>query len=356
MVFASDNTIGAAPQILQALRDANDGVGGVYGEDAITRRVEARLAEVFARDVAVFLVTTGTAANGLALAGLAPAYGGVLCHEACHAYTDEAGAPEFFASGAKLLPVAGLGGKLAPEAVSAALEFFPDDPAIAAHRVAPRALTITQASEYGTIYTPDEVAALGELCAARGLALHMDGARFANALVSLGCAPADITWRAGVDALSFGATKNGALAAEAVIFFDRTKAEGSAWRRKRAGHLWSKSRFLAAQMEAYLADDLWLDLAGRANAMAARLAAGLRAVNGVDLAYPTQANEVFAVFDPALEARLAEKGLPLTPWVYPGDRHDGRLRRLVCSFATAREEVDGFLEQAAAASRSRPSS
>lgn len=350
MAFISDNTVGAAPEILEALARVNDGDYGVYGEDEITRRVEEKMREAFERDVAVFLVTTGTAANGLALSSLTPPHGMILCHEASHIQTDEAGGPEFFCQGAKMLPLPGAGGKLTPDAVAAALEFYPaDDPEIAAHRACPSTLSITQASEYGTLYQPSEIAALGELCRARGLSLHMDGARFANAVAGLDCAPADITWRAGVDALSFGATKNGALAAEAVIFFDRSKAETAAWRRKRAGHLWSKSRFLAAQWDACLEGDLWLKLARRANAMATRLAAGLREVDGVDLPYPTEANGVYATVEEALERRLDAASVALCPWVYPGDAHQGRLRRLVCSFATTEAAVDRFLDQLRAA-------
>ncbi len=230
MNFASDNVTGASPEILAALAAANQGAAMPYGADAITRRLEQRFADLFEHEVAVFPVATGTAANALALACLTPAFGAIYCHEEAHIATDECGAPEFFTGGAKLVTCPGEHGKLVPEALA---------PRIAGagivHNVQPAVVSITQETEAGTVYQPAEIAALSALARAHGLALHMDGARFANAVVSLGCAPADITWRAGVDALSFGATKNGALAAEAVVFFDPKRAASFGFRRKRGG-------------------------------------------------------------------------------------------------------------------------
>src|SRR6185312_1799022 len=248
---------------------------------------------------AVFPVATGTAANALALAALTPPWGAIYCHEAAHIQSDECGAPEFFAAGAKLLPLAGEDAKLMPATVEAALLERG-----VVHHVQPSALSISQATEAGTLYRPAEIAALGALARRHGLALHMDGARFANAVAALGCAPADLTWRAGVDALSFGATKNGALAAEAVIFFDPAKAADLAYRRKRAGHLFSKMRFLSAQLDAYLADGLWLRNARHANAMAARLGQGLARLPGARLVHPVEANEVFVELAEASIAAL----------------------------------------------------
>jgi len=267
MNFRSDNVTGVAPEILAALAAANAGSAAAYGEDAVTKRLAQRFAALFEHAVEVFPVATGTAANALALATLVPSWGVIYCHEAAHIQVDECGAPEFFAGGAKLLPLAGDDAKLRPEVVERAIGGQG-----VVHHAQPAAISISEATEAGTLYRPEEIAALGALARRHGLALHMDGARFANAVAALGCSPAELSWRAGVDALSFGATKNGALAAEAVIFFDPAKVKGFAYRRKRGGHLLSKMRFLSAQLEAYLADDLWLANARHANAMAARLA------------------------------------------------------------------------------------
>lgn len=346
MSFRSDNAGGAAPAILDALTRASRDAEGGYGGDTYTKRAERRLADLFEHEVAVFLMTTGGAANGLALSALLPSYGAVICGAAAHIEMDECGGVEFFTSGAKLIDAPAPGGKLTPDAVREALRFYPDDPATFVHRVAPKVLSLTQATEYGTAYTPAEIGALSEMACERGLRVHMDGARFANAVAGLGCAPADVTWRAGVDVLCLGATKNGALAAEAVIFFDPVLANDAAWRRKRAGHLWSKSRFLGAQIDAYLADDLWLRLARHSNAMARRLAEGLADIEGVDLPYPVEANEVFVLFPEALRQRLQAGGPHFYAWDYPGDPHGGRLDRLVCSFETTEEEVDAFIARA----------
>ncbi|MDH3793082.1 MAG: beta-eliminating lyase-related protein, partial [Rhodospirillales bacterium] len=249
--FCSDNTAGASPQILEALARAAAGKVMPYGNDDLTRRVEARLREVFETDCAVFPVATGTAANVLGLSVMTPPYGAVYCHKDSHINVDECGAPEFFTGGAKLVTLDGAHGKLTPEILAGAIGGVGD-----VHHVQPAAISLTQASEAGTLYTPEEVAAIGDLARQHGLGLQMDGARFANALVALGCSPAEITWRAGVDALAFGATKNGALAAEAVVLFKPELARTFAYRRKRGGHLFSKMRFLSAQLDAYLADDL----------------------------------------------------------------------------------------------------
>ncbi len=343
MDFTSDNASGIAPEILAALGAANAGQAPSYGADAISQRVEARLDEIFERAVSAFFVSTGSAANALALASLVPPYGAVLTHEASHIQTDECGAPEFFTHGAKLIPLTGAGAKISPAAVEAAMTYLP---AGVVHHVQGRAVSITQASECGTVYTPDEVGALGQTARRHGLKLHMDGARFANAVAGLGCAPADITWRAGVDVLVLGATKNGALAAEAVIFFDPEDAADFAFRRKRAGHLMSKGRFLAAQLDAYFAGDLWLRMAAHANAMARALSDGLAALPGARIVYPTEANEVFAVLPEGLAEGLRAAGAAFHPWVVPGDPADGAMVRLVTSFATAPDDVERFLHTA----------
>jgi threonine aldolase len=261
MEFASDNAAGVAPAVIDALIRANTGFAIGYGDDALTRRIEHRFSELFEREVAVFLVSTGTAANALALAHLSPPWGAVLCHTEAHAIVHECGAPEFYGGGLRLVGIEGDGGKLRPDAIAAALDrHFGLRP----HQNLPAVLSLTQASECGTVYRIDEISALAALAHERGLAVHMDGARFANAVARLGATAAEVTWRAGVDVLSFGATKGGALAAEAVVFFDPARAEAMAERRKRAGHLASKHRFIAAQFDAFLADEEWLKLAAHA--------------------------------------------------------------------------------------------
>ena len=338
MNFASDNAYGAAPEILAALTQAATGAVPSYGDDEITARVTARLAEIFGCEVAAFPVITGTAANSLALATLAPAHGAIFCHAESHIAVDECGAPEFFSHGAKLVPLEGHGGKITPGTIAAVLPNFQRG----VHSSKPSAVSITQCTELGTVYTPAEIAALAEFAHAHGMALHMDGARFANALVHLGCEPGDITWRAGVDALSFGATKNGTLGAEAVIFFGEGKAGDFEYRRKKSGHLLSKMRFVSAQLDAYLTGGLWLELAGRANALAQNLAEGLRAAKGITLAHPVEANQVFAHMPDALIERLRKAGARFYDWA-PGK--DGRtLVRLVTSFATPEDDVTKFIE------------
>src|SRR5262245_58086406 len=274
MNFASDNTAGIAPEILQALSAGNGGFVLGYGNDDLTRSVERRIGGIFERDASVFLVPTGTAANALALAHVTPPWGAVFAHAEAHILTDECGAPEFFGGGLKLVGMPGVGCKVTPETLAATVARYEGH---SPHQVVPAAFSFAQASEAGTIYRSDEIAALAKVASDHGMAVHMDGARFANALVRSNASPADMTWKAGVDVLSFGATKGGALAAEAVVFFDAAKARAMAERRKRAGHLLSKHRFLSAQFQAFLADGCWLRLARHANAKADRLAAGLAA-------------------------------------------------------------------------------
>lgn len=339
MNFASDNTAGAAPEIMAALMRANEGSAVSYGGDEITARLKARFSAFFERDVDVYPVVTGTAANALALAAVAPPYGAVLCHELSHVHLDECGAPEMFSGGAKLLPVGGVGAKLDPAAVQATLDAYP---AGIVHHVQPAALSITQSTELGTVYSIEEIEALSQIARTRGLLVHMDGARFANALVHLGVTPAEATWKAGIDIMSFGATKNGALAAEAVIVFNPEIARDLSFRRKRAGHLLSKMRFVSAQLEAYLEGDLWRRLAFHANGMSERLAQGLSAA-GVELSVHPQANEVFPRLPVAAIERLRAAGARFHPWPMAGDSKDARTIRLVTSFRTTEEEVVRFL-------------
>jgi threonine aldolase len=345
MNFASDNAAGIAPPILDALARANAGFALGYGNDDLSKAVERRLSDLFERELAVFLVATGTAANALAIAHLAPPWGAVLCHAESHAATDEAGAPEFFGGGLKLVELPGENAKISPDILRAALARGRGAP----HSVLPAVLSLTQSTELGTVYRNEEVRALADMAHERGLAVHMDGARFANALVALGCSPAEATWKVGIDALSFGATKNGAAAAEAVIFFDPGKAKGMPSRRKRGGHLLSKHRFLAAQIGAYLRDDLWLKLAAHANAAAQRLKQKL-AASGIEPIWPVEANELFVALPAAADARLKAAGATYYPWPAPEGRATApghTLVRLVTSFATTDADVDRFAALAA---------
>jgi len=337
--FRSDNVTGAAPEILEALTRANSGSQSAYGADEITRRVEQRLAEIFETEVAVLPVATGTAANALALSLVTPPYGVIYCHEAAHINVDECGAPEFYSGGAKLQALPGAHGKLDAEALEAAISG-----AGVVHHAQPAAVSLSQASESGTVYRPDELASLAAVARRHGLALHVDGARFANALVHLDVSPAAATWRAGVELLSFGATKNGALAAEAVLLFGarRDQAVELGYRRKRGGHLVSKGRFLAVQLEAYLDGDLWLRNARHANAMAARLAEGLAALPGAALSHPVEANEIFVCLPGPVIDGLRRAGFQFYPWGPEANREV----RLVTAFSTSEAEVAAFLATA----------
>ncbi len=335
MHFSSDNASGVAPEIMAALAEANEGPAWAYGNDAITQRLVGVFSQVFERDVSVYPVATGTAANSLILATLTMPWDAVLCCRTSHINLDEGGAPEMFTSGAKLVPIEGVDGKVTADGLEETLARMPFR---GVHHADPTVLSLTQSTELGTVYSLAEIEALCTIAKREGLRVHMDGARFANALAALGCSPAEATWKLGVDALSFGATKNGAMAAEAAIFFDRGQAATFERRRKRAGHLFSKQRFLAAQLEAYVADGLWLRLARHANAMAADLAAAIEATEGVALAGPVEANEVFAVFrDTGALGQLRESGVDFIPW----DAARGVIR-LVASFQTTEAEVRQF--------------
>lgn len=339
MNFASDNTAPVLPEVMAAIEAINRGRVASYGADAETQRLQALACEVFETDLAIFPVATGTAANGLALATVAPPYGAIFCHEAAHILLEECGAPEFYTGGAKLIGLAGAQGKLTPDRLEQAVALAT---APGVHHAKPAAVSLTQATEWGTVYRPDEIRALAERARTHRLRVHMDGARLANAAARLGVRPADLTWRAGVDVLSLGLTKNGAMAAEAVVVFDRALADGLAERRKRAGHLLSKMRFLSVQLVAMLEDDRWLRHAAHANAMADRLAAGL----DLRLVQPVEANELFvAMPQPVIDAMLAE-GFAFHDWINPPGE-TGPVVRLVTSFATRIEEVDAFVAAAA---------
>lgn len=305
MRFFSDNAAAAHPAVLDALGKANR-LDTAYDADGWSQQLDLAFSELFETDVRALWISTGTAANCLALASLCPPHGGVICHREAHINVDECGAPEFFTHGAKLLLAGGEGAKLTPESVEAVASGIRDD----VHQVQPRALSITNATEYGLVYAPDEVSALGEVAKRRGLGFHMDGARFANAVAHLGCAPADVTWRAGVDALSFGFVKNGGMSAEALIFFKPELAEATLYRRKRSGHLFSKGRYLAAQLLAMLDNGLWLDNARAANRGAALLAQSA----GERLVHPVEVNEVFLRVTAEEAAGLRGLGFDFYDW------------------------------------------
>ncbi|MET8978076.1 low specificity L-threonine aldolase [Streptomyces sp. NPDC004539] len=338
MIFSSDNTAATSPEILEALTRAASGQALPYGADDHSAAVRRRFADLFECEVDVLFVSTGTAANALSLATLTPPWGSVLCHRDSHINNDECGAPEFYTAGAKLVPLGGTDAKIDPAELRTAVRHKAGD----VHSVEPSVVSITQATETGAVYTPDEIRELGRITKDAGLRLHMDGARFAGAVASLGATPADLTWRAGVDLLSFGATKNGTMTADAIVVFDRSLTSQLAFRNKRAGQLTAKMRFQAAQLDAYLTDGLWLRNAAHANTMAARLQDGLKAIPGVELLGAADANILFA--------RLPQQvidGLHADGFVFYHDRWGQGVVRLVTSFATTTEEIDALLEAAA---------
>ncbi len=340
--FKSDNVTPVCDAVMAAITCANVGTATSYGGDEITERLQSVASRVFGREVSIFPVATGTAANSLALSQFVPPYGAVYCHDTAHIVTDECGAPGFFTGGASLLGLPAADGKIRPQQVAAAIAFAED---MGVHHVKPAAVSLTQATEWGTVYQLAELSALTVTAKKHGLPVHMDGARFANALVHLNCTPAEGTWKRGIDVLSLGATKNGALCAEAVVFFDPAQTRDFERRRKQSGHLWSKLRFLSAQLLAYLEHDLWLDNARHANAMATALAAGLRGVSGATLEQSVEANEVFVALPVATVAALEKQGFGFYRWPLCNPAH-GVAIRLVTSYATPQSAVAEFVAAA----------
>jgi threonine aldolase len=329
--FASDNYAGICPEAWTAMEQANAGHCPGYGEDVWTGKAADLLREIFEADCEVFFVFNGTAANSLALASCCQSYHSILCHELAHVETDECGAPEFFSNGTKVLLLRGDQGKIDPVEIEKTVHKRSD-----LHFPKPRAVSVTNATEVGTVYTPHELKAIWARTKSLGLKLHMDGARFANAVVTLGCAPKEITWQAGVDVLCFGGTKNGMAVGEAVVFFNREMANEFEWRCKQAGQLASKMRFLSAPWVGMLQDGAWLRRAGHANAMAERLEKALRDLPAVRLLFPRQANGVFAELPgPAIEA-LRAKGWLFYTFIGAGGC------RFMCSWDTQPEDVDAF--------------
>lgn len=332
--FASDNVSCACPEVMDAVVAANSGIASSYGQDDHTVKLEVTLSDFFETEVKVFPVVSGTAANALALSALTPSYGKVFCHQMAHINTDECAAPEFFTGGAKLIPIASGNGKITPEAL---ISVFRGKGNV--HAAQPAALSITQSCEVGTVYQLDEIAAVAKTAHEYGLNVHMDGARFANALVALNASPAEMTWKSGIDVLTLGGTKNGCLAAEAVIFFKPELVQPFPYLYKRAGQLLSKMRFVSAQLEAYVTNDVWRRNAQHANAMAARLSQGLSAIPGIDLEFPTQSNEIFANIPRKVIERLAAKGIQVTE----GELDETAPPRFVTAWDSKVEDVDNLI-------------
>jgi threonine aldolase len=328
--FKSDNTATVSEEILQAIVDANSGAAVPYGTDRWSERLNTVFGEFFGTEVRVFAVSSGTAANSLALATVCPPWGTVLTHAEAHIERDECGAPEFFTGGAKLSLVTGPGAKISAADLAARLDWF--EPHV--HGVQPRALSITQATERGAIYTPAEIAALAKIAHARGMRVHMDGARFANALVAQKVSPADLTWKSGVDVLSFGVIKNGGMNAEAVVFFDPALVADFEFRRKRAGQLFCKGRYASVQLLAYVETGVWRRNAERANALAARIAAAAPAL----LSEPLATNQVFMKMGQQRIDALGQQGFAFYPWGPVGSGEG----RFVCSWDTPEEDVDAL--------------
>ena len=329
--FASDNNSGICPEAWAALEEANHGHASGYGEDQWTQKACHLIRDLFETDCDVFFIFTGSAANALGLASVCRSYHSIICHEASHVQNDECGAPEFFSGGAKVRTLTGKDGRLTPEAITAAVAKRRD-----LHFPKTGALSLTQSTELGTVYTPAQLKANCRVAKKSGLKIHIDGARFSNAIASLGVAPKDITWKAGVDMLSFGLTKNGTHAGEALIFFDKSLAREFDWQNKQAGQLASKMRFLAAPWVGLLRDGAWLRHAAHANKMARRLRRALSKISGIKFLHPTQVNAVFVDLPPVLVEALHQRGWHFYTLYSDNDA------RLMCSWDTTPEDVDTF--------------
>ena len=332
--FASDNVAGACPEVLEALLKANEGDSAPYGNDDYSKSLQKKFSEIFEKEVIVYPIASGTAANALALATMTPVFGNIYCHKLAHINTDECGAPEFYTGGAKLIPLVGVDGKIVPEELEQNISGVG-----IVHHTQPSSVSITQVCETGEVYELDEIKEITKVAHSHNLNMHMDGARFANALVSLNCTPAEMTWKSGIDVLSFGATKNGCIAAEAIIFFKPELVGNLSFLMKRAGHLLSKMRFVSAQLEAYISNNVWLDNAKNANEMGKKLSEGLIKHSSIKLAYPTQANEVFAKFPREVIEHLNSEGYKMNE-----DELDGQAVRLVAAWNTKISDVESFLE------------
>ena len=331
--FASDNVAGACPEVLDAVIKANEGDSTPYGNDQISTELQDKFSEIFEKEVIVFPTASGTAANALALSTMTPSFGNIYCHKLSHINTDECGAPEFYTGGGKLVTLQGVKGKITANELDESIAG-----AGIVHHTQPSSVSITQVCETGEVYQLDEIKKISDVTHKHNLNMHMDGARFANALVSLDCSPAEMTWKSGIDVLSFGATKNGCLAAEAIIFFKKDLVGNVAFLMKRAGHLLSKMRFVSAQLDAYITNDVWLKNARRANDMGKRLSEGLNQHKNIELAYPTDANEIFVKMPKDIIDQLNSEGYTIND-----DEWDGNAVRLVTAWNTDSSDIDTFL-------------
>ena len=333
-LFASDNVTGACPEVMDAVVDANSGIATSYGDDEWSSRLQTKLSEIFETDVEVFLAVSGTASNALALSSLAPVFGKIYCHELSHINTDECGAPEFFTGGAKLIPMRSSNGRIKANELAETIRGSGN-----VHVTQPSVVSITQSCETGTVYQLDEIKAISKIARKHKMSVHMDGARFANALASLDVSPAEMTWKSGVDVLTLGGTKNGCLAAEAIIFFKPAMVGNFPYLHKRSGQLLSKMRFISSQLEAYVTDDLWIRNAQHANSMAKILSEGLNAFSNIELAYPTQSNEVFVYLPRELIDYLNNAGYDINE-----EELDGKAVRFVTAWNSELKDVDRLLE------------
>ena len=331
--FASDNVAGACPEVLEAILKANDGDRAPYGDDEISKNLQDKFSEIFEKEVIVFPTSSGTAANALALSTMTPSFGNIYCHKLSHINVDECGAPEFYTGGAKLVNLNGVNGKITAEELNKSISGKG-----VVHHTQPSSVSITQLCETGEAYELDEVKKISEIAHNHKLNMHMDGARFANALVSLDCSPAEMTWKSGIDVLSFGATKNGCLAAEAIIFFKPELVGNLPFLMKRAGHLLSKMSFVSAQLDAYITNEVWLRNAKHANAMGKKLSQGLDQHKNIELAYPTDANEIFVKIPKDIIDQLNSEGYKIND-----DEWDGKAVRLVTAWNTSLSDIETFL-------------
>ena len=331
--FASDNVAGACPEVLDAILKANDGDRAPYGDDEISKNLQDKFSEIFEKEVIVFPTSSGTAANALALSTMTPSFGNIYCHKLSHINVDECGAPEFYTGGAKLVNLNGVNGKITAEELNKSISGKG-----VVHHTQPSSVSITQLCETGEAYELDEIKKISEIAHNHKLNMHMDGARFANALVSLDCSPAEMTWKSGIDVLSFGATKNGCLAAEAIIFFKPELVGNLPFLMKRAGHLLSKMSFVSAQLDAYITNEVWLRNAKHANAMGKKLSQGLDQHKNIELAYPTDANEIFVKIPKDIIDQLNSEGYTIND-----DEWDGKAVRLVTAWNTNISDVETFL-------------
>ena len=331
--FASDNVAGACPEVLDAILKANDGDRAPYGDDEISKNLQDKFSEIFEKEVIVFPTSSGTAANALALSTMTPSFGNIYCHKLSHINVDECGAPEFYTGGAKLVNLNGVNGKITAEELNKSISGKG-----VVHHTQPSSVSITQLCETGEAYELDEIKKISEIAHNHKLNMHMDGARFANALVSLDCSPAEMTWKSGIDVLSFGATKNGCLAAEAIIFFKPELVGNLPFLMKRAGHLLSKMSFVSAQLDAYITNEVWLRNAKHANAMGKKLSQGLDQHKNIELAYPTDANEIFVKIPKDIIDQLNSEGYTIND-----DEWDGKAVRLVTAWNTNLSDIENFL-------------